>query len=195
MEDGWRVGGREDGAGGLLGNLIAADRLGQWMQLVDTFSCYPGPRLLYKFVPEGGESLIPLWEVPGWAVLANLGMLGTSSRVTEDRRLRLRDLCRTRPDRKQWSAVEESKQVGRGEIMTTLNRVRSGMFVEEPETEAGWQGGNIAGDVVGGGGGGMGWGSGMATRWFCRSGSDCSSDPGVRARRAHKECYIRTMRV
>jgi hypothetical protein len=34
----------------------------------------------------------------------------------------------------QWSAVIESKMVGSGEIMETLNGVRSGMFVEEPET-------------------------------------------------------------
>ena len=54
--------------------------------------------------------------------------------ATESRRLRLRDLCRTQPDRKQWSAVMESTRVGSYEIMKTLNGVRSGMFVEEPVT-------------------------------------------------------------
>ncbi len=86
--------------------------------------------------------------------MANLGLLGG---VTENRRLLLRDLCRIRPDRKQWSAEEESKRVGSGEIMTSPNGVRA---VEEPEIGPD---GSIAGDVVGNGGGGMGRVSGVAT--------------------------------
>ena len=88
--------------------------------------------MLHELVPDGGESLIPAWEVPGWAVLLNLSLLGG---VTEERRLRLGDLCRMRPDHKRWSAVEESKRVGSGEIMTTLKGVRSCMFGEEPKAD------------------------------------------------------------
>jgi hypothetical protein len=72
MEDGWCVGGRADGAEGLLGNLIADAKLGLWMPLVETFPCSPGPCMLYELVLEGGKSLIPVWEVPGWGVLSEL---------------------------------------------------------------------------------------------------------------------------
>ena len=48
--------------------------------------------------------------------------------------LRRRALCRTRPNRKNWNVVAESKRVGSGKIMTTSTGVRSGMFVEECET-------------------------------------------------------------
>jgi hypothetical protein len=72
VEDGWHIGGRADGMAGQLGNLIVDAKLGLWMQLVDTFPCYPGPRMLYEIVPEGGDSLIPVWEASGWSVLSEL---------------------------------------------------------------------------------------------------------------------------
>ncbi len=48
MEDGWRVGGREGGEEGLLGNRLVKEKLEPWLQLVETFACYPGPRLIWS---------------------------------------------------------------------------------------------------------------------------------------------------
>ena len=131
MEDGWRVGGREGGKEGLIGNRLATSKLEPWLQLVETFACYPGPRLVHDVVPPGEDGVIPMWEVPGWEVLADLSVLRGENVAS---RLQLRDLCRTRPDWKNWNAVTESKRVGSGEIMTTLTGVRSDMFVEETAT-------------------------------------------------------------
>ncbi len=146
MEDDWRVGGRKDGAAGFIGNRLTAPKLGEWLQLVESFACYPGPRMIYELVPEGEAYIIPVWEpeVPGWDVALDLQAL---SGETEARSLRRRALCRTRPDRKNWNVVAESKRVGSGEIMTASAGVRSGMLVEERETgqlgilrEAWWDG-------------------------------------------------------
>ena len=131
MEDGWRVGGREDGAAGLIGNRLTESKLEKWLRVVDSFACYPAPRMIYELVPEGEEYIIPVWEVPGWKVTSNLKALRGG---TEALSLRRRALCRTRPDRIKWDVVAESKRVGSGEIMTTSTGVRSGMFVEECET-------------------------------------------------------------
>ena len=131
MDDGWRVGGREDGAAGLIGNRLKESKLGKWLQVVDSFACYPGPRMVYELVPEGEEYIIPVWEVPGWKVTKNLKALNGG---TDALSLRRRALCRTRPDRINWDVVAESKRVGSGEILTTATGVRSGMFVEESET-------------------------------------------------------------
>ena len=60
MEDGWRVGGREDGASGLIGNRLTESKLEKWLQVVDSFACYPGPRMFYELVPEGKEYIIPV---------------------------------------------------------------------------------------------------------------------------------------
>ena len=128
MDDGWRVGGREDGAAGLIGNRLKKSKLDKWLQVVDSFACYPGPRMVYELVPEGEEYVIPVWMVPGWKVTSNLKAL---SGGTEDRSLRRRALCRTRPDRINWDVVGESKRVGSGEILTNASGVRSDMFVEE----------------------------------------------------------------
>ena len=84
--------------------------------------------MVYELVPEGEEYIIPVWEVPGWKVTRNLKTLNGG---TDALSLRRRALCRTRPDRINWDAVEESKRVGSGEILTTATGVRSGMFVEE----------------------------------------------------------------
>ncbi len=48
MEDGWRVGGREDGAAGLIGNRLTDSKLGKWLRVVDSFACYLGPRMIYE---------------------------------------------------------------------------------------------------------------------------------------------------
>ena len=82
-------------------------------------------------VPPGEDGVIPVWEVTGWEILKELSVLRGE---TETSRLWVRDLCRTRPDRRNWNAVTESKRVGSGAIMTTSTGVRSDMFVEETAT-------------------------------------------------------------
>ena len=116
MEDGWRVCGREGGEEGLIGNRLVKKKLESWLHLVETFACYPGPRLVHDMVPPGEDGVIPVWEVTGWEILKELSVLRGE---TETSRLRVRDLCRTRPDRRNWDAVAESKRVGSGEIMSS----------------------------------------------------------------------------
>ena len=83
MEDGWRVGGWEDGTAGLIGNRLTESKLEKWLRVVDSFACYPGPRMFYELVPEGEEYIIPVWEVPGWKVTSNLKALSGGDRGPE----------------------------------------------------------------------------------------------------------------
>jgi len=75
MEDGWEVGGSSRGQDGLIGNLLPAASFEAWMTLVDTFACYPGLYLLHEIATQGGGSLIPVWDVPGWDIVSPLAAL------------------------------------------------------------------------------------------------------------------------
>ena len=65
MEDGWAVGGLPRGQDGLIGNLLPAASLEDWMTLVDTFACYPGLYLLHEIATQGGGLTHPCVECPG----------------------------------------------------------------------------------------------------------------------------------
>ncbi len=94
MEDGWAVGGSQCGQAGLIGNLLPAASLEAWMELVDTFACYPGLHMLHEIATPGGGGgpLIPVWTVPGWAIVAPLAALAAG---TPEATGRLRELCQS----------------------------------------------------------------------------------------------------
>ena len=58
MEDGWRVGGWEDGAAGLIGNRLTEPKLEKWLRVVDSFACYPGPRMISCVEGSGVEGYV-----------------------------------------------------------------------------------------------------------------------------------------
>ena len=49
------------------------------MELVDTFACYPGLHMLHEIATPGGGPLIPVWTVPGWAIMAPLAALAAGT--------------------------------------------------------------------------------------------------------------------
>ena len=126
MEDGWAVGGLQYGQAGLIGNLLPAASLEAWMELVDTFACYPGPHMLHDR-QAGGGPLIPVWAIPGWAIVAPLAELATG---TPEAMGRLRELCQSQPDSRGWTPRTEGQAVSSGKILVTDTGVRSGSYVE-----------------------------------------------------------------
>ncbi len=75
MEDGWVVGGSQNGQDSLIGNLLPAASLDAGMKLVDTFACYPGLHMLHEIATQGGGPLIPVWNVPGWDIVSPLAAI------------------------------------------------------------------------------------------------------------------------
>ena len=95
MEDGWVVGGSQNGQESLIGNLLPAASLDAWMKLVDTFACYPGLHMLHEIATQGGGPLIPVLNVPGWDIVSPLAALEAGLPAAAGR---LRELCQTQPD-------------------------------------------------------------------------------------------------
>ena len=97
------------------------------MQLVDNFACYPGLYLLHEIATQGGSSLIPVWNVPGWDIVSPLAALEAG---TPEAAEHLRVLCQSQPDCRGWTPRTEVPSVSRGKILATATGVRSGSYVE-----------------------------------------------------------------
>ncbi len=65
------------------------------MKLVGTFACYPGLHMLHEIATQGGGPLIPVWNVPGCAIVSPLSALAAGPPAAAGR---LRKLYLTQPD-------------------------------------------------------------------------------------------------